>query len=238
AGNLDDAVGKAHVIAQVNPGVPLAHVIEGDVLLAKGDYRQAVAAYGYANSIAQSEPSVLRLVYALIRAGDMHGAARVVAQFHTDNPTNLAGLELTADLASDNAQWNSAIAALEQIRARLGNSDANLLSSLGWAWYGRGDVPRALRYARAAYALQPENSDVANSYGWILFQSGSDQAGGIALLEKAASLSRDRVGLRVQLAQAYSALGRKVAARAMLAPIAANPKAEEHDVAVKLLSHL
>jgi predicted Zn-dependent protease len=86
--------------------------------------------------------------------------------------------------------------------------------------------------------LQPANATISNTYGWLLFQTSVNHADGIALLEKAVALAPSNPALRLQLGQAYIALGRKGAARFALTPIAANPNFAEQAEAARLLSHL
>jgi predicted Zn-dependent protease len=56
-------------------------------------------------------------------------------------------------------------------------------------YYERKD-PRALEYAKKAYEVAPDVAAVADTYGWILVESGELQQG-IELLTKAAELDPD-----------------------------------------------
>ncbi len=238
AGNTADAIGKAQNLATYNPGVPTAHILVGDAQLAAGHYAEAIAAYRRAAAINLTEPVVMRLLKALQLAGDTPGAVALLAQYRAQNPSNIAALQLTADLDIVQDHWPAAISKLETLRTRLGNSDANLLMTLALGYFNTGDPNRALVYARAAYALQPGNAGVNNSYGWLLFQTSLNHADGLALLEKAVVLAPANAPMRLQLGEAYLTRGRKDAARFALTPIAANPKLPEQLRAAQLLSHL
>ena len=216
AGHFDQAIAKAHHMAQTNPGAPFAHLLEGDALMAKRQYALAASAYGYANSLASDQSTVLRLVYALAHTGDGRSASYVVEQFRATHPANLPGLALGSAGSMASGRWALATDALEQQRRQTGNGDASLLTNLAWAWFNRGDVLRALSYGRTAYALQPGNANSASTYGLILLQSGKDRSQGLALLEKAASAAPNKPAFRLQLAEAYVMLGRKAAARELL----------------------
>ncbi len=209
SGHLDDALGKALNLAGLNPGVPLAHVLVGDAQMAAGHYALAADAYQRAASITLTEPIVMRQVNALQHNQDLRGADAVLVHFLNQNPTNQTAVSLAAGQDIEAGRWRSAIARLESLRSRLGNSDANLLNSLAWSWFNFGNPQRALPYARAAYALQPGNPAVTNTYGWLIFQTSLDKDKGLALLEKAVRIAPGMPALRVQLNEAYAALGRK-----------------------------
>lgn len=235
AGNTAFAVDRAQALATLNPGVPLAHVILGDAQLAKGDMPAAIAAYQRAVALAPTEPTLLRLINAYQRAHDNPHAIGALQLYLKTNPNNIEALRLLASLDIAETQWRAAIVVLERLRARLGNHDAQLLNELAICWSNAGDAPRALVYARAAYALQPANPILAQSYGWQMFQSGTQQADGIALLEKAVNMAPDHPALRLELAQAYFAQGRVATARHVLGPLAARTDLDESRLARALL---
>jgi predicted Zn-dependent protease len=71
----------------------------------------------------------------------------------------------------------------------------------------------ALRYARAAYGLMPDNPAVAGTLGWAEHRTGTDRDRAVAMLEKAVRLAPLDPSLRFQLARAYAAAGRIADAR-------------------------
>jgi cellulose synthase operon protein C len=113
-------------------------------------------------------------------------------------------------------QWDAAIKTLQAVRERIGNRDATILNNLAWAWFMKGDAKRGLAFADAAYRLAPTNPAVANTLGWIRFQSGVDRVGGLQLLEKAVAISPNHPGMRYQLGQAYAKAGKREQAKAQL----------------------
>ena len=173
----------------------------------------AAAAYAKAANIRFTEPLALRFIAALRASGNGAGALRVLDIFLSQNPRSVPGLLLASDHFMATGQWDAAIGVLEGLRARLGNQDATLLNNLGWAWFGKGDSAKASDFAAAAYAIAPANPSVVNSYGWILYKSGKDRAGGVALLQKAVAIAPAHPGLRFQLAQALIGVGRKAEAK-------------------------
>lgn len=220
AGRGGEALQVAEALARLNPGAPMAHVLVGDAQIALGNYAEAVLAYRDAANISFTEPVALRLIDALRRAGDAAGAIRVLGLFLDQNPQDVPAQLLAADVMLSGGQWGKAIAILESLRGRLGERDAALLNNLAWAYFGAGRAREALGYAAKAYALAPANPAVGDTYGWILFRSGSDRRHGLALLRQAAAQAPWDAGVRWHLAQAYAAAGAsaeaKAAARAAL----------------------
>jgi cellulose synthase operon protein C len=238
AGASAQAFPLAERLRTQNPGAPAAHMLVGDVLMANGRAAEAVNAFRGAANIKFDEPIALRLIEASGKSNDAASALRVLDLYLSQNPRNVPGLLLAADHFVATGRWNQAIAVLEGLHQRLGDREATVLSSLGWAWFNKGDVAKALKYSGAAYALLPGNAAFADSYGWILYRSGTNKLGGAALLQKAVAIAPAHPGLRLHLGQALAGLGRTDEARIHLS-IAANtadfPGASE---AAKLLAGL
>lgn len=212
-GQSAGALPRALEIQRGNPGVPAAHVLAGDVLGTLGNWRAAANAYRTAANLDFSEGVALRYARALINLGDPMSAARVIDLYLSQNPQSVALRLMRADIHSSAGRWRSAIAELEIVRGRLGNRDAALLNNLAWAAIKAGDGEAALRYARSAYRLMPNNAAVTGTFGWALHRDSTDRVKAIALLEKATHLAPIDPALRFQLAQAYAAAGRKGDAR-------------------------
>jgi cellulose synthase operon protein C len=216
AGRSADALAQAHSLERSNPGVPAANIILGDALAASGRLKEAIAAYQRAANSQFTEPVALRLIEALRRDGQGGAAAHVLALFLSQNPSNVPALLLTSQNMMQAGQWDAAIKTLQAVRERIGNRDATILNNLAWAWFMKGDAKRGLAFADAAYRLAPTNPAVANTLGWIRFQSGVDRVGGLQLLEKAVAISPNHPGMRYQLGQAYAKAGKREQAKAQL----------------------
>jgi cellulose synthase operon protein C len=209
SGQASEGLAQAQQLQARNPGAPAAHMLVGDALMALNRPQDAAVAYARAANIRFSEPVALRFIAALKASGQGAGALRVLDLFLSQNPRSVAGLLLASDHLMATAQWDAAIGVLEGLRVRLGNSDATILNNLGWAWFSKGNATKAVEFSSAAYAIAPANPAVVNSYGWILFKTGQDKPGGLALLAKAVAIAPGHPGLRYQLAQALTATGRK-----------------------------
>ncbi len=237
-GRTAEALAFAQRLMAKNPGAPAAHILVGDALMAEGRAKEAANAYRDAAGIRFDEPAALRLIDALGKSGDPAAALRTLDLFLSQNPRSVPGLLLAADHFMVSGQWANAIDVLEGLRLRLGNRDATVLNSLGWAWFNKGDPKKATEFSGAAYGMVPSNPAFADSYGWILFKSGQNREGGTALLEKAVASAPKHPGLRFHLGQALAALGRKDEAKVHLRMSANEPSFPQAKDAAKLLAGL
>ncbi len=237
-GRAGEALDQAQRLRRQNPGAPGAHMLVGDALMAQNRFRDAVEAYRVAASIRFNEPVAMRFIEALIRSGDDAAALHVLDLYLSQNPRSVPGLLLAADHFLATADWDNAIKVLEGLRLRLGNRDASVLAHLGWAWFNKGEVDKAISNTAAAYGMSPANAAIADAYGWVLFRSGRNREGGAALLEKAVATSPDHPGLRMHLGQALAELGRKEQARIHLTFAANAINFPDHRRAAQLLARL
>jgi cellulose synthase operon protein C len=237
-GRTVEALAIAQKLRVQNPGAPAAYVLVGDALMAQNRVREATLAYRDAASIRFSEPIAMRYVEGLIRSGDTTSALRVLDLFLSQNPRSVPGLLLAANHFMETGRWDEAIEILDGLRFRLGNREATVLSSLGWAWFNKGDAAKAAEYSGAAYGMAPANPAFADAYGWILYKTGSNREGGIALLEKAVATAPNHPGLRFHLGQALVGLGRKEDAKTHLAIAAAAQDFPDRQKAAALLAGL
>lgn len=238
SGQVAQALVSAERLRDLNRGAPAAHVVVGDALMALGRPADAANAYRAAANIHFSESTAMRFVAALQKSRQGAAAARVVDLFLGQNPRSVAALLLASDHFMATGQWDRAIGILEGLRLRLGNRDARILGNLGWAWFSKGDTQKAVGFAAAAYAIAPGNAALANSYGWILFKTGKDKAGGVALMKKAVAIVPDHAGLRYQFAQGLIGLGFKAGAKRQLETALAMPDFPDRAKAAALLSGL
>jgi tetratricopeptide (TPR) repeat protein len=180
-----EALQRSRRLLAANKGAPDAYVLVGDSLAIQGDYADAASAYRTAANLEFSEPVALRLVEALRNSGDQRGAAQALGLFLQQNPQSVAAQLVAADANLQARRWPEAIALYERVRRQIGDRDATLLNNLAWAYAETGDYDSAVPLARRAWALEPRNPATADTLGWLLYKSGEDRVGGLALLEQA-----------------------------------------------------
>ena len=197
-----EALERARRLQQANPGAPEAHILVGDALGIGGDFAGAAEQYRRAANLSFSEAVALRLIEALRRSGRGTAADQVLDLFVRENPRNLSGQVLLGARMMERGDWEGAVGVYEGLRARLGENDATILNNLAWAYAQTGDFEAALPHARRAWALDRDNPATADTLGWILFRSGVDRAGGLALLERAARGAPNDAEIRQRLERA------------------------------------
>ncbi|WP_133029541.1 tetratricopeptide repeat protein [Sphingomonas sp. PP-CE-1G-424] len=176
----------ARVVA--TPGAPAAQLALGDSLAAAGRYGDAARAYTQAADLSFDEPTMLRLVDALARAGRAQDSATTLVLYLSQNPQSLVGARMLGHRQVASGEWDRAIDTLESVRARVGNQDGGVLADLALAYAGSDDGAIAVRYGRAAYALSPMRAAAADAYGIALAANG-DLVGARQLLVKATQLA-------------------------------------------------
>ena len=184
AGNSDEALQRAQRLQASMPGVADVHLLAGDVMASRRDYRGAAEQYRRAANIAFTEAAALRLINALERSGQPQIAEGVLRLFAVQNPRNISAQGMLAGRALAAGRWEEAAARYERLRERVGNGDAVLLNNLAWAYGGAGDDDLSFLYARRAWTLAPANPVTADTLGWALFRRGQ-VAEGLALLSGA-----------------------------------------------------
>ncbi|WP_375287660.1 tetratricopeptide repeat protein [Sphingomonas sp.] len=234
AGRMEDALAQALALARAAPGAPAAQLLVGDVLTAGGRPVQALTAYRGAASLSFTAPTLLRLIEAAAAARQPQVAARALELYFTQNPASPLADRLAANVQGDAGDWASALETLDRLRLSIGARDAMLLAALARAEVAGGDPARALRFARAAYALAPMNAAVADSYGWALYQAG-DVPLALQLARKAVALAPDDPVARWHQGQLLAEAGKPIAARAAIMRALADPRFGDRKAALALL---
>ena len=198
-GDLNIALTEALRLQAGNQGVADAHILVGDVEIARGQLLAAIAAYQKARAISFTEPVMLRLVDALDRSGDSIGAGETLAAYLAFNPTSLAASRLAGYRALDSGHWKNAIALLERVRRRVGHNDSILLANLARALSGAGNHDAAIREAATAYRIAPANPVVTHVYGQVLLKSRKRPKAAAELLQKAMILMPENIKVQREL---------------------------------------
>ena len=185
AGQPEPALKQAHKLQKSAPGVPDAHILVGDVQLARGHYVKAVDAYQKARAIRFSEGVMLRLVDVYRRLGQHDNARIILAEFTQFNPNNVSAQRLIAYLMLDQGRWANAVPLLEKLRERVGYNDSILNANIARAYIGMGQFDDAIFNAKTAYKIDPANPMVTLVYGQSLLASGTRPKAALELFEKA-----------------------------------------------------
>ena len=208
SGNNDVAVYEAQALNRQNPTVTQAHLLLGNVYAASGILEKALAQFDIASRADFSEGVMLRMVAVLREQGRDGNATALLFRYLAYNPGNMTAARMLAraDIVAGN--WGRAVRLLETVKARLGASDAMMMSDLAYAQIMAGDAAAGRRNAHIAYFIQPANPAVAHVYGLALYETG-EILPSVELMEQAYRMAPQNAYLGYNLGRAYAAVGRK-----------------------------
>jgi tetratricopeptide (TPR) repeat protein len=180
---LDDAVAVLRRLSAAHPDKPQAPGRLGDMLRARSRFAEAAAAYDEAiTRVGQPGPRDWPLFYARGIARERSG----------DWPRAEADFLLALSLSPDQPY---------------------VLNYLGYSWADQGkNLDRAKAMLLRATELRPQDGNIADSLGWVLYRLG-DHAQAVTWLEKAVELEPRSSVINDHLGDAYWAVGRRNEAR-------------------------
>ena len=228
SGNIAAARRHAGVLQSQYPKSPAGFALEGDLLLGQNKPGDAAKLYEKAFALAPSGTTALSLFRAQYRAGNKATAYEKMGSWLKANPDDHRSRAHLAAAYKADGQAKEAARHLEYI---LGKTPDNIAvqNDLALVYSDLRD-PRALPLAEKAYARQPKAAQIADTYGWVLLNSGQAEKG-LGILRKAADLAPKDPSIRYHLAQALAKTGNRVEARsevqAALKTGAAFPESEQ-----------
>lgn len=155
AGKQRECEGGLKNILSEAPNQPDAHVLAGELSLARGQYAQAVQHFQYALSIDADLPSVRgRLGLSLKRCGAYPQAITVLQSAVDQDPDDVESLTELASLHADTGDMRSAERILRRAIAHK-DDDASLRVSLASTLVIQGKLDEALDEYRGARVLDP-----------------------------------------------------------------------------------
>jgi tetratricopeptide (TPR) repeat protein len=179
-GRGEEALRLLDQIAQAAPNRPEVPTMQGDLLRQKKKFAEAIAAYDRALAMLPQPP---------VRA-------------HWP-------LYYNRGIALDRAkQWNKAEADL-LLALKLQPEQPFVMNYLGYSWTEQGrNLGRAREMIERAVALRPNDGEIMDSLGWVLFRQG-DVRGATKYLERAVEMMPEDATINGHLGDIYWAGGRK-----------------------------
>ena len=209
-GNIAAARKHAGVLQSHYPKSPVGFALEGDILLEQNKPGEAAKLYEKAFALAPSGSTTLSLFRAYYRAGNKAMAYEKMGLWLKDHPDDHRNRAYLASAYKADGQPKEAARHLEYI---LGKTPNNIVvqNDLALVYSALRD-PRAIQLAEKAYTSQPKAAQIADTYGWILLNSGQADKG-LGILRKAADMAPQDPSIRYHLAQALAKTGNRVEAR-------------------------
>ncbi len=235
-GRVDDALKRIEALRAADVGGPLVDEMLGDVQARANRWSDADRTYARATAAAPSARLALKR-YAVRRDGRLGKVAEPLEAWLAVDPRDLAVRRALAESHLGGGRLEEAVAEFERVLAAAPR-DPVALNNLAWVYHRKGDA-RALETARRAFDLAPAVPEIADTYGWLLVESG-EVARGLPLIENAARVKSADPDIQYHLAAAYARGGQPERAEAVLAallsedrPFASRAEAERLQAALR-----
>lgn len=218
------------------PRFPLGSILEAELFARQRQYKDAARSYANALELSRSGEVAARLYQIRVQAGEGAAALEALRRWVGEHPDqHPARLELSQALL-DRGDFAEAVRECQAV-LRSAPTHVVAMNNMALGYLGMGDRPRAVRHARIAHRLLPNDPYVADTLGWILLADGK-AAEARALLEKAASALKSRPDVRYHYAVALAQLGERDKARIEVAQALALGSFRERMQAVELANQL
>ncbi|MEO7577481.1 MAG: XrtA/PEP-CTERM system TPR-repeat protein PrsT [Massilia sp.] len=235
-GRSADALAIIRQVQKLDPKLPAPYVFEGDIQIQARHPELALPAYDKALALTPNPGLMVRVLNAMKSLGKTKEADARLQQWRHDYPNDLVLATYAANELIEAKQYKPAAELMRGILKKAPGS-VMLLNNLAWV-YQQDKDPRALETAEAAYKLNPENPNSADTLGWLLVEQGGT-ARALPLLQKAVAQAPARTGYRYHLAVALSKSGDKAGARKEIEKLLAENKSfPQQDDAKTLLKTL
>lgn len=168
SGNYANAQQLVEKVRQLQPEQAYSYELEGDLLGAQSNVDGAMAAYQTGWGMQPTSSIGTKIYQLLILQNNAAAAENFLDQWMAASANDVAPKVLSAisyQQANNNSQ---AIPLYEEVIATNPNHMV-ALNNLAWMLQ-ESDPARAVELAKRAMDLYPNNADVADTYGWILFQ--------------------------------------------------------------------
>lgn len=212
--------------------VGAANLLAADVAMAEGDLPKAEKLYRDLHKAGQRE-GTLRLAGINLRRDDADEGIALLQSWLRSNPTDQAARILLSGALLQDDQSIKAIAEYEKL---ISTGNPVVLNNLAWLYMEQGD-PRAEETGAKAYAAAPNNPDIADTYGWILLQSGKVRKA-VDVMSSAVTLETKNPTALYHLGVARYRAGEPIQARRLVQRALETPRFPERDDAQALLQEI
>ncbi len=238
-GNHEQAIERLRKFLVDMPGHVQGTTVLGSALAAVGNDAEA---YQLVKPIAQRASATPQLLALAARLGKLQNdplAAGFESRAQVPQGRDDIALKMTqAGQAIANKQWSKADAIYADLRASGLDGNAIIMNNSALVQLELGDEAEAVSFARAAFALTPDDPNVLDTLGWTLLQSGQDKAEALKLLRQASSRAPGNLEIRWHLANALAANGQKAEAKRIISSLKAFASADQKVQIDKLLARL
>lgn len=232
----DLATEDARTIQKKWPRNSAGYIAEALVLLSQKKVKEAESVLRASLGKVDDAGVAIQLFSILQRTDRAAEADKLVTDWIASKPKDAA---LAAAAGQESLAREDYATAIRWYRAALKARPENavLLNNLAWA-LGQTKDPQAMAVAEKARSIAPNNPAILDTIGWLHLQKG-DSGAAVDTLTRAVALAPGAASVRVNLAKAFIAAGRKDDAKTQLQAVAGLTAAQSvKDEADKLLGSL
>jgi len=168
-GHGGEALARVNDLRSRRPRDIEALVLEGDVQMVLHDYVKAANAYQAARALQPASGLAFR-EYKARAAGNLPNALEPLETWLRAHGEDVAIRLVYAEACRAQGDRRGAAAQYEMVR-RGGHATPVVLNNLAWIYYELGDT-RAVGVAKEAHTAAPGIAAIADTYGWILAETG------------------------------------------------------------------
>ncbi len=227
-GRHDQALALAGRMQREEGVAAEGYAIEGRVHSSAGSHEAAALAFEQAYALTPSAENAVALALVQQLLGRGKEAAELLGTRLAEHPDETAVRFQLAKALMATGDNPGAIREYEDLVGTLPDN-VIVLNNLAFLYQAQGDE-RALKYAKRAHALAPENPAIADTLGWVLVNRGETERA-LPLLETARRALPEQPEVRFHYAVALVKAGRRAEARHELAElldqVGAFPRREE-----------
>jgi putative PEP-CTERM system TPR-repeat lipoprotein len=205
ASQYEPALDVAKGLQRDLPKSPLGFRIEGTILTQAGRHAEAISPLEQAVKLADDGDITRQLANAYTKVGRPRDAIKRLDDWLKTHGDDRPTMALLAIVYQADGQDTAALKLYERLYEGDKTSEA-LLNNMAWLYHKTGD-PRAQEVARQAYEAAPNRPEIADTYGWILFNAGQREKG-LSILQQAYLAYPTQAEIGYHVAVAMSAVGR------------------------------
>ncbi len=205
-GDTDAALQAAKALQKDYPDAAVGYRLEASIQSARREPAKAADALREAYQLEKSGALAGQLANALRQSGQLTEAVAVLDAWVAENPNDADAQGQLGLLLQQAGRPTDAIARYEQAASMSEKRNPLLLNNLAWLYREEGD-PRAQTIAKEAYELAPNRPEIADTYGWILYQAGQMEEG-LRILQQAYLAVPNQTEIGYHVAVALEGLGR------------------------------
>ncbi len=175
SGDYESALKYAMQLQKAQPGLHMGYELAGDSWMPRKGHTEAEMAYAQAWQRNKSAELAIKYSEALTRSGKPEDAIKPLQEWLETNPEDARVLQFLGSAYQNAGQDKQAVAAYEKVLAA---QPENIVALNNLAWlYSKENNPKALDLAETAYRVNPNESGIQDTYGWVLVQQGQIDKG-------------------------------------------------------------